>query len=396
MARSWAAVVSWAIGTAVVVTGLVVTVCQVPPDNLVSAQAYNRVFSVHADVSLAAMCLLVVPMGEREWLEAPGLRGAALGLVIAGALVLGVADVFGGDLGPRAQFLAVPVGALVQSVGALVFAVAIVRHGNETRAARFCRAAVLVWFAAWLGIRTSVPILLDELNGPANVFVSDPESILILLDRAAPTLSIIIALGVTAALALSSARDVGMVSTLAIACAFGLLASALVHSAAALLALLAGLAFGVRAFTAGRNAPSRWQRWTRRAQAVVFIEVLLLRALLLILNPEIHLHDTLFSVAAMHMAFFAAALGWVDASNPKEERSGAIGLGAILAGGHGVVLAHLVLGSQGNPRRYAAYLDHIEGWPLLHGLAALAGAILVVGCVTVALATKDRERPGTF
>ncbi|MBO6938177.1 MAG: hypothetical protein JJ863_24630 [Deltaproteobacteria bacterium] len=316
--------------------------------------------------------------------------------MLTGASMIGLADVFGGPLGPRAQFLAIPLGALVVSIGAFVLAVAIVRYGNEVRAARICRAAALVWFAAWLGIRTGVPILLEELTAPVDVFVFGTESILVLIDRAAPTLSICIALGVTGALALGSTREVGLLSVLAIACGLGLLASALVHSATVLVALLAGIGFAARAFVAAGHAPSRWQQWTRRALAVVFVEALLLRVFLLILNPSTHLPDTLFSVAAMHLAFFVAALGWLDAMEPKEERSGAIGLGAILAGGHGLVLAHLVLGSQGNPRRYAAYLDDQEGWLVLHGLAALAGAILMVGCVTVALSTKDRGRPGTF
>lgn len=396
MARSWAAWVSWAIGAAALVTGVVVTVCQVPPDNLVSLEAYNQVFWVHADISLAVMSLLLVPMTKSEWLAAPRLRGAALGLVIAGTVVLGFSDRLGHLWGPRAPFLAAPLGGLVQSVGALVFAVAIARHGNERRAARFCRAAALVWFAAWLGLRASAPILLEELEAPTTDFFFDPQSILILLNRAGPTLSITIALGATAALALSSTREVGVLSALAIACGLGLIASALVHPGAVLVALLAGIALGARAFQAARNAPTRWQRWTRRAQAVVFIEALLLRAFLLILSATIHLHDTLFAVAAEHLAFFVAALGWLDAVTPNEERSGAVGLGAILVGGHGVVLAHLVLGSQGNPRRYAAYLDHMEGWPLLHGLAALAGAILLVGCGAVVLSLKDRGRPGTF
>lgn len=131
---------------------------------------------------------------------------------------------------------------------------------------------------------------------------------------------------------------------------------------------------------------------------VSFAGMVLLRRFLGTLSPDVHLHDTYFAVAPMHLAGTTALLLLVAACfqhaaalfgrTPRRT----LGIAGALALGGGMLTsfgAMARLGQQGMPRRYSTYVPQFEGGFEWMGLG---GALAVVGLVMVILAISTGRR----
>lgn len=142
--------------------------------------------------------------------------------------------------------------------------------------------------------------------------------------------------------------------------------------------------------------------WARRYYVltmIVFAPTALLRMLLNMVSPSLHLHDTLFSVATFHLESFTPALALLgltyrDLDNKLHRRGQArlawAGFALLALGAHIMVWSLLVLGTRGMPRRYVKYLDQFQHLNILGTI----GAILLVVGIAIALAIPLSYRNG--
>jgi hypothetical protein len=166
---------------------------------------------------------------------------------------------------------------------------------------------------------------------------------------------------------------------------------------AALLAvpeLIAGLVIGAVVFRTARNEATSWGRCLRRLEAIFFVEGLFVGAFLQTIADDIHLHDTLFPVAAAHFEAFVLLFAVVRGlDGASRSRLGWVGLGLAFFGAQAFGWGCAVLGVRGMPRAYAAYLEQFNS---LQAVTSVAPFVMLVGLVVVILAhVVGRRREST-
>lgn len=153
------------------------------------------------------------------------------------------------------------------------------------------------------------------------------------------------------------------------------------------------------------HSMTRTRAWSRPAAWFVVFGITpalvvwaLARRLLAKVDLDIHLHDTYFPVGVVHLAaavvvfaVLAGVLQWSADLLGRQARvwPARIGAATICVGVVGHAVAMLILGQDGMPRRYMAYVSDFTGMQRVASSAAFA---VLLGVVALALALLFGER----
>lgn len=342
---------------ALVVSAALLRLASLWPGKVLGFPTYNHVFSTHAVLALTAMPLLLLyfaPVVE----PARGVRGILAALYVCGAVLVGLTI-----YSAKWPF---GLGPLVLLVGVALFVWHIVRPQWRTPS-----GIVLALAAASLAFG-----LVGALVG--RPFVTAPVTFLVVVA--------VLLLPVFAQRA--AGRPVGGIGvTGAVAICAVCVAFVRPWGIRALLALpelIAGVVISAVVFATARNEGTSWARWLRRLEAIFFVEGLLLGAFLQTLADDIHLHDTLFPVAAMHFEAFVLLFAVVRGlDGASRSRLGWIGLGLAFLGAQVFGWGCAVLGGRGMPRAYAAYLERFNA---LQAITSVASFVMLAGLIVILVA----------
>jgi hypothetical protein len=367
-----------AIGTFVVVlvSGALLRIGTLRPRNVFATDTYNRLFSLHGAVTLAALPLFLLyfaPAAKRPAAK----RDERWRAGAATSFVLGA--VFVGSAAHEGDWMR-SCGLVAMLAGTAAFAWAIVVPQLRSETGVFLAVAVgchaLAWGGELLGWRAASGTLM------------------------LPVVLVVLALPLFALRA--RGKDVG---------GSGFLAAVVVYAAswalarfwgggglAAIPELVAGGIIGVAVFRSAQHEDSRWVAWVRRVEASFFVAALLPVVLMQLVAGGVPLDDTLFAVGAAHLHAFVlvfALLRRLDGA--PRSGLGWTGLAVATVGAHAFGWGCVVLGSRGMPRRYAGYLDQFEHLQVAASVGAfvmLAGLLATVTAHAAARA-KARNAPGS-
>lgn len=358
-----------------ILSGVILRVGSLRPSNLFGASAHGHVFSVHAALTLAAIPLFLVYLSPRTKPDA-GIRAVLATVFVFGAGLVGLA--------PEAEKLAgsgvlVKTGMLVTLGGLAVYGWSIVRPQLRSPTGGLLAFAAASVAVGLLGVLVGRPVTMGMALFPVVLAVL-VLPVLTLRSRGEPV------------------GGTGMLVAIGIYVVCRTAARFFVEAAPlALPELIAGVVVGVAVFRSGRRERSSWDRWLRRVEALFFMGGLMLTALLHIVGGEVHLNDTLFSVAAAHLEAFVllfAVLRGLDGA--AWSRVGWTGFVLAAFGGHLFGYGCMVLGSRGMPRRYAAYLGEFTS---LQTIASVGSFVLLSGLLMVVVAhvlNRHRGEPATI
>jgi hypothetical protein len=337
---------------ALVASGVMLRIGALHPRNLLAPAAYNLCFTTHVAVTSVLLIVLFLhaasPGGADRRLTAVvvglGIVGSALvtASMRDGVLLLAASTALVGFRAVRPQ-LRSPRGAV------LGFATAALVGG---------------WIASWVGWSG----LLSVMAFPVVMAVFTSE---------------VLASPVGRSRALLGAIAIYLLSRLGVVLSGD-------GSPLALPELLAGMTVGVLVFRSARAEERSWIRWLRRAEALFFIEALLPNAILHVIRADVHIHDTLFGVAAFHLEAFVVVLALLRGLQAASLRVwGWIGLGLTFIGAQVFCWGALVMGRGGMPRRYVNYLELFTS---LHVLTSVGAFVMAVGLVAVIAAHVTARR----
>ena len=342
---------------ALVVSGALLRLASLRPGKVLGFSTYNHVFSTHAVLALAAMPLFLLyfaPVAKPD----RGVRGRLAALYACGAVLVGLAM-----YSAKWPF---GLGPLVMLVGVALFVWHIVRPQWRTPAGIVLALGAASLALGWTGVLFGRPF-------------------------ATPTVMFLVVIAVLLLPVFAqraAGKPVGRIGvTGAVAICAVCVAVVRPWGVAALLALpelLAGLVVGAVVFGAARNEATSWARWLRRFEAIFFVEGLFLGAFLQTIADDIHLHDTLFPVAAAHFEAFVLLFAVVRGlDGASRSRVGWMGLGLAFGGAQVFGWGCAVLGLRGMPRAYADYLELFNS---LQAITSVASFVLLGGLVVVMVA----------
>ncbi|ANM30017.1 hypothetical protein ABI59_11205 [Acidobacteria bacterium Mor1] len=369
-------------------SGVAVAIATAPPSGLLSPDRYNSLYTFHAAMMWILLPLLLVIVRRRDLeTHAPFWALAAACIVggpVAGMLTVDSVGVSGG-------------GIIAAGIGSLVLAAAAMLQDDVPFASRACRAFGLAWVGQALVLLGAGYVLSIDALSTLPYWVHEflphvPDSV-VLLQLPAWTTPIVIAAASTAATAAAATTDVGYRRFIPLGAAalvgVATVSGAYFSTPLAALAWPVGVALAVYAYRVAGHLEDAWPRWAARLQAVLFVEALTPFCFLRLVATDVFLHDTLFVSGTLHLAFFVGAVGWMAAARPQRVGGlGWLGFAGVAVGGQMLALSHLLVGSQGMPRRYSQYLSDRPFYRLMHETAAVAGVILVLGVIAVWLGTR--------
>jgi hypothetical protein len=336
-------------------TGTTLRIGAMTPSNLFGQAAYFAVFSAHSALTLTAMFAILIHFGVDRGLRATA-QFALVGFHAMGACIA----VFGRESAAFAR-----VGCALCLATIIVFGLLQLRSRSWKMAlfALATLAQLIGWCGALIGWYSAMgatlyPLVVAVLAGP-------------LLKRDVCAHPLILVAIVAYLLTRTGMKLLG----LPVVCP---------------IALIAGTGFAVTVFRSASSELDAWSRWTRRIEAVLFVEAVFLITFLGILDADVHLHQTLFAVGAAHLeAFvlvFALLRGLSAAGNSV---FGWIGLVLTVTGAHGYCWGSIVVGGHGMPRHYLRYLPEFTFEQLVTSEGAL---VMVFGLVVVLAAWAAGRR----
>jgi hypothetical protein len=327
------------------VTGVLLRVGTLRPNNLLGGATYNQIFSAHNIFTLAALpvALLCFTPGTKP---DAGLRAVVATLLLIGAAVVG--------LGKG--------GLLLMLGGAALFVWYFVRPHLRSPVGIVLLFATITTACGWVGV------LIGQVATMGMALVP-----VVLVALVLPMLALH-----TAGKAAGGAGFLVAVGTYGVCWAmarFSVAAAPLVIPE-----LVAGLVVGIAVFRAARFEAIPWCVWARRVEAILFLEGLLLVVLMQVIGDEVLLSDTLFAVGAAHFQGFVLIFALLRQLHHAATRLGRVGLLLAVLGSQLFGWGCTALGARGMPRRYAAYLETFTSLQILTSLGAFllfAGILLV-------------------
>ena len=330
------------------VSGVLLRVGALRPDNLLGAASYNHIFSAHSVLTLAALpsVLLCCTPGTKPNV---GLRAVIATSFLIGAAVAG--------LGKG--------GLVVMLGGAALFVWYLVRPHLRSPAGIVLAIATITTAGGWVGVLAGQPAPMAMALVP-----------------------VVLAALVLPVLALRTAgKAVGGVGFLGSVVAYAVCwAIARFSVAAAPLAipeLVAGLVVGVAVFRSARLEATSWTTWARRVEAILFVEGLMLVVLIQIIGGEAPLNDTQFAVGAVHFQAFVLIFALLRQLHHAATRLGWTGLLLAAVGSQIFGWGCTALGASGMPRRYTGYL---ETFTSLQAATSCGAFLLFAGILLVTIA----------